>query len=299
MKIALPGATIGLVGGGENARMFALAARPMGYRVQVYSPDVDDVARAFCDGGVRRDFDDLISIRQFAAQADVVTVVGEGVPVGAMEAAGEASAVWPSPGAVAAAAAMATPEAVDAAMEFRIAGARGQNGETVFYPPITIDRVNGEMDIARAPSALGLRTAKQAEAAAHEIFEKCGLVGVGSVGFFLTLDHQLVTGAVTAHPDRAGYLTLDACVTSQFEQQVRAVCGLPPGSTDLLRPAATAMLREEVWVGGEPDWAAACALPEVKLHVFGRRGGFLTATATSATLAKRIVSAARTALTRA
>jgi 5-(carboxyamino)imidazole ribonucleotide synthase len=93
-------------------------------------------------------------------------------------------------------------------------------------------------------------------------------------------------------------------VTSQFEQQLRAVCGLPLGSTELLRPAAMANLLGDLWAGGEPDWAAACAFPEVKLHLYGklapkpgRKMGHLTAMAASSRDAARLVGAARAALT--
>ena len=71
-------------------------------------------------------------------------------------------------------------------------------------------------------------------------------------------------------PHNSGHLTFDAAVTSQFEQQVRAICGLPLGSPELLRPAAMANLLGDLWADGEPDWAAACRLPDVKLHLYGK-----------------------------
>ncbi len=71
-------------------------------------------------------------------------------------------------------------------------------------------------------------------------------------------------------PHNSGHLTVDASATSQFEQQLRAVCGLPLGSTALLRPAAMANLLGGLWAEGEPDWIAACAFSEVKLHLYGK-----------------------------
>jgi 5-(carboxyamino)imidazole ribonucleotide synthase len=102
----------------------------------------------------------------------------------------------------------------------------------------------------------------------------------------------------------SGHLTLDACATSQFEQQLRAVCGLPLGSTDLRQPAAMANLLGHLWAGGEPDWAAALADPGVKLHLYGkaeprpgRKMGHLTVAAATAEEAVRRARAARERLT--
>ena len=95
-------------------------------------------------------------------------------------------------------------------------------------------------------------------------------------------------------------------MTSQFEQHVRAICGLPAGSTELLRPAAMANLLGDLWADGEPDWAAACALPGVHLHLYGkararpgRKMGHLTALAPSPRDARQLAVRARAALTRA
>ena len=106
------------------------------------------------------------------------------------------------------------------------------------------------------------------------------------VEFFLTRDGELLVNELAPRPHNSGHLTIDACVTSQFEQQLRAICGLPLGSTELLRPAAMANLLGDLWQDGEPDWAAACAVPGVKLHLYGkavtakgRKMGHLTALA--------------------
>ena len=104
-------------------------------------------------------------------------------------------------------------------------------------------------------------------------------------------------------PHNSGHLTIDSSVTSQFEQQLRAVCGLPLGSTRPLRPAAMSNLLGDLWSAGEPDWAAALAMPEIKLHLYGkaearpgRKMGHLTATADTAADAARGALAARDAL---
>jgi 5-(carboxyamino)imidazole ribonucleotide synthase len=128
-------------------------------------------------------------------------------------------------------------------------------------------------------------------------------VGVLCVEFFVQPDGSLLINELAPRPHNSGHFTFDACVTSQFEQQLRAVCGLPLGATDLLCPAAMANLLGDLWSGGEPDWAAACALSNVKLHLYGklaprpgRKMGHLTALAASPQEARETVLRARAAL---
>jgi 5-(carboxyamino)imidazole ribonucleotide synthase len=123
------------------------------------------------------------------------------------------------------------------------------------------------------------------------------------VEFFLTREGSLLVNELAPRPHNSGHLTIDACVTSQFEQQLRSVCGLPLGSTETLRPAAMANLLGDIWAAAEPRWEAALALPEVKLHLYGkseprpgRKMGHLTATATAAPMAERMVREGRSRL---
>ena len=146
--------------------------------------------------------------------------------------------------------------------------------------------------------------AQEAVEIARGVLEELDVVGVLCVEFFLTRDGRLLVNELAPRPHNSGHLTFDACVTSQFEQQLRAVCGLPLGSTELLRPAAMANLLGDLWSGGEPDWAAACRFPDVKLHLYGkaaarpgRKMGHLTALASTPEEARRRVIAAREALT--
>jgi 5-(carboxyamino)imidazole ribonucleotide synthase len=122
---------------------------------------------------------------------------------------------------------------------------------------------------------------------------------------FVTRRGSLLINELAPRTHNSGHLTVDACVTSQFEQQLRAVCGLPLGSTDRLRPAAMANLLGDLWSEGEPDWAAASGFPEVKLHLYGkaearpgRKMGHLTALAATTGEARDRVLAARRALAR-
>ncbi len=145
---------------------------------------------------------------------------------------------------------------------------------------------------------------KDAVEIARGILEGLEVVGVLCVEMFLTRDGRLLVNELAPRPHNSGHLTFDACVTSQFEQQLRAICGLALGSTELLRPAAMANLLGDLWEDGEPDWAAACRFPEVKLHLYGkaaarpgRKMGHLTALAATPEEALRQVAAARESLT--
>ena len=189
---------------------------------------------------------------------------------------------------------------VDFESELSVVAVRSVHGEYAFYAPCANAHVNGVLDVSSAPVAFPPRVAEDAKAIAKGILEQFQMTGVLCVEFFLTRDHRLVINELAPRPHNSGHLTIDACVTSQFEQQLRAVCGLPLGSTDMLRPAAMANLLGDVWFPEEPKWADALAIPEVKLHLYGkmepRRGrkmGHLTATAGSAAEAEGVVRRAR------
>ena len=106
--------------------------------------------------------------------------------------------------------------------------------------------------------------------ATRRVRDALAYVGVLCCEFFVARDGRLLINELAPRPHNSGHLTIDACRTSQFEQQVRAVCGLPLGAPDLLQPAAMANLLGDLWAGGEPDWAAALAVPHVKLHLYGK-----------------------------
>jgi 5-(carboxyamino)imidazole ribonucleotide synthase len=146
-------------------------------------------------------------------------------------------------------------------------------------------------------------TAARAAEITRAILEELQYVGVLCVEFFLSTDGELMVNELAPRPHNSGHLTFDASLTSQFEQQVRAICGLPLGSTELLRPAAMANLLGDLWAEGEPNWAAACRFPDVKLHLYGksdaragRKMGHLTAMGRTVTDALDRVVAARDAL---
>jgi 5-(carboxyamino)imidazole ribonucleotide synthase len=159
---------------------------------------------------------------------------------------------------------------VDFACEISVVAARGLDGEVVDFGAIENQHVNHILDLSIAPARVPAPVARQASAMARRILDDLGYVGVLCVEFFVTRDHALLVNEVAPRPHNSGHLTIEACATSQFEQQVRAVCGLPLGSTAQARPAAMVNLLGEVWDGGEPDWDAALSVPGATLHLYGK-----------------------------
>jgi 5-(carboxyamino)imidazole ribonucleotide synthase len=187
--------------------------------------------------------------------------------------------------------------------EVSVVCARGQDGEFVHYGVIENEHANHILDISIAPAIVSKKVYAEAVEIARSLAEKLDYVGTLCVELFLTGDDKLLVNELAPRPHNSGHLTFDACVTSQFEQQLRAVCGLPLGSTEFYRPAAMANLLGDIWANGEPDWASALTTPDVKLHLYGkenprqgRKMGHLTATADSASEAVELVRNARETL---
>ena len=189
--------------------------------------------------------------------------------------------------------------------EVSVIGARAVDGSWSHFGPIENTHRDHILDVSLAPARLPSRTAQEAVNATRAVMEALEYVGILCLEFFVTADGAILINELAPRPHNSGHLTFDACRTSQFEQQLRAICGLPLGSPELLRPAAMANLLGDLWAQGEPDWAAALALPDIKLHVYGktsarpgRKMGHLTALAATADEAKGRVLKAREALRR-
>lgn len=187
--------------------------------------------------------------------------------------------------------------------EISVIVARGVDGDTADFGVLRNTHARHILDYTYRDDAHPSRAA--AADMARRIALGLDLVGVLCVEFFVEKDGGLLVNELAPRPHNSGHLTVDACVTSQFEQQLRAVCGLPLGSTRSLAPAAMANLLGDLWTGGEPDWPAALAYPDVKLHLYGkseprpgRKMGHLTALAESAEEAVETVLAARKSLRR-
>lgn len=192
------------------------------------------------------------------------------------------------------------------ACELSVVAARGLDGAIAAFPAFENHHVGGILDLTRAPARVPATVAARAEEIARALLEVLGVVGVLCVEFFCLAGGELLINELAPRPHNSGHLSVDACLTSQFEQQVRAVCGLPLGAPDLLRPAAMANLLGDLWLAGPPDFRAALAHPAVKLHLYGkaearpgRKMGHLTALAREGEDAGALVCAARARLARA
>lgn len=373
----LPGARIGVLGSGQLGRMFAIAARKMGYRVATYSPETDTPTGQVADDEFSGEYVDLDLVRRFARTVDVVTFEFENVPYETTEAVAEIVPVRPRGSVLhttqhrlrekqflakhgfpvapfhvcrsgveveAAFAQLGTPAIlksadfgydgkgqrrlervadaaaafssigarecvlegfVDFAAECSVVAARSVHGDFAHWGLIENHHSRHILDYSIAPARFSEKVADDAIELARGILEALDVIGVLCVELFLTRDGSLIVNELAPRPHNSGHLTFDAAITSQFEQQLRAVCGLPLGSTELLRPSAMANLLGDIWVAGTPDFAAACALPEVKLHLYGkaqakpgRKMGHLTALADTADEALARVRRGRDALRR-
>jgi 5-(carboxyamino)imidazole ribonucleotide synthase len=187
--------------------------------------------------------------------------------------------------------------------ELSVVAARGLDGSFAHYGALENIHRNHILDLTITPARIPAEVAAQAVELARAVLEKLDVVGVLCVEFFWAGDGRLLINELAPRPHNSGHLTIEAALTSQFEQQVRAICGLPLGSTEFVRPAAMANLLGDLWQDGEPDWAAAYATPGVKLHLYGkqsarkgRKMGHLTALAPQVEYAIANVLAARRAV---
>jgi 5-(carboxyamino)imidazole ribonucleotide synthase len=193
---------------------------------------------------------------------------------------------------------------VDFDREVSVVAARGLRGDMAPFEVIENRHVRHVLDVSTAPAVLPDATQRDAVEMACTILESLEVVGVLCVEMFVARDGELLINELAPRPHNSGHLTVDACITSQFEQQLRAICGLPLGSPALLRPAAMANLLGDLWQRGEPNWSAALAHPDVKLHLYGkaeprpgRKMGHLAALAETPAEAVATVLRARAALT--
>jgi 5-(carboxyamino)imidazole ribonucleotide synthase len=368
-----------VLGSGQLGRMFAIAARQMGYRVHTLSPDTDTPTGQVADVEVTAEYGDLDAVRGFARGVKAVTFEFENVPAATAAAAAELAPVRPAgdvlhttqnrirektflrdngfpvtnfmvirgphaptdfetakgevgvPGVLKDAdfgydgkgqskihadthirwgRTANSPDRVyeafvDFEREVSVVAARGHDGAFAHWGVIENRHVNHILDLSIAPADVPPDVAREAVEIARGILERLSVVGVLCVEFFLTKSGKLLVNELAPRPHNSGHLTIDASVTSQFEQQLRAVCGLPLGSTQLRRPAAMAQLLGDLWAGGEPRWPKALAMPDVKLHLYGkadprpgRKMGHLTALAETPREAATVALAARDALLR-
>lgn len=149
---------------------------------------------------------------------------------------------------------------------------RGADGETRCYTAAENQHQHGILDVSIVPARVDRRIAEQASEQAVRLAQILNYVGVLAVEFFVLDDERLLINEIAPRPHNSGHYTIDACVTSQFQQQVRALCGLPLGDTRLHSPAVMVNLMGDVWRDArEPRWEAILDNPDAKLHIYGKQ----------------------------
>ena len=340
-----PGSTIGILGGGQLARMLCMEAKRMGYRTLVWTGGLEAPASALCDEAIELPFDDPSALAQFVAAADVATAEFENIPRATLEQVADGVPLRPSAHAIATcanreqektflrqqnipcapfwivtnAAELATalqqlngpgvlktsafgydgkgqrkltgqenaqevwqefdaPRAIlegfiDSAAELSIMIARNPAGEVRCFDPVENQHRHHILDLTIAPASIAESTRAQAIEIATQIAQAFDYVGIMGVEFFLLADGSLLVNEMAPRPHNSGHHTIDACETSQFEQQLRAVCGLALGSTRLLTPAVMLNLLGDMWPDVEvsPDWTAVFRDQSAALHLYGKK----------------------------
>ena len=339
----LPGATLGILGGGQLGRMTAMAGRSMGYDVHVLDPDPDCSARPVASRLVTAPFDDADAAAELARGCDVVTLEIEQIAPTALEAAARHAPVRPGAGAVwivqdrvrqkdwlaehafpvgpfrhaesaadvAEAAGAFGPSIVkaahggydgrgqahlareseaeaawqgvgarrslveqrlDLALEFSVLVARRPDGQMAVYPPAQNHHVGGVLTWSMLPAPIDREIARTGAEIALGIADGLAIEGLLAVELFLTTDGRVLVNELAPRPHNTYHASERACATSQFEQLVRAVCGLPLGAPTLTSAGAIANLLGELWLADTPpDPAAALAAPTSRLHLYGKR----------------------------
>lgn len=342
-----PGATIGLLGGGQLGRMFALSARKMGYRVHTFEPQPDSPAGQISDREFTARYTDFEALDAFAASVDVVTFEFENIPAEVVERIAAQKSVHPRSSVLhicqnrerektflaghgypvapfrivhsAAELAVALHEigtpcvlktadfGYDGKGQLKIAGpadpteiwrrfgankavleswithhsevsaivARNAQGGTSNFPVAENQHRNHILDVSVVPARIPNQLADEAEAIARRIATDLDLVGLLAVEFFVSPKGQLLVNELAPRPHNSGHYTFDACVTSQFEQQLRAVCGLPFSSTRLLSPVVMVNLLGDLWPNPAtpPNFSPVLAEPDARLHLYGKSEG--------------------------
>lgn len=374
MTSILPGATLGVLGGGQLGRYALMAARTMGYRTAVLDPDQQAPAKAVADIRFDAEYGDESALAELAATADVVTVEFENPPAEALEFLARRTRVAPSPEAVAiaqdrirekqflvdsgfpvgsfavVAGADADPpmtypailktarmgydgkgqrtvadgsamraawrvmgsvpcvleQALTLETEVSVIAARTASGDVAAFPVAENAHVDGILDLTVVPAAVTSKIADRAVGLAMAIADALDYVGVLAVEMFV-VNGELLVNEIAPRPHNSGHWTLDVAQTSQFAQQVRAVCGVGLGDVTMTRPAAAMVnLLGDLWTPQTPDWRQVLELPHAALHLYGksapragRKMGHITTWAQNPGAAATLALRARASLSRA
>ena len=341
-----PGAMVGIIGAGQLARMMALEARRMGYRIAVLGPERDGPGAQVADVQIAGALDDIEAAMALAAQCAVITLDTEHVPADLLAAVEQRTPVRPSPGvlrtvqdrieqrrfltaqdlpqprhafvtdtgslraageAVGFPAVLKTSRAgydgkgqvkvergdgleeawqslgrapavletfVDFACEVSIILARDLQGHVRFYPLAENTHRRHVLHTTRVPARVPAALVSEAESVGGRVAAALGHTGMMTVELFVTREGRLLVNEIAPRTHNSGHYTFGACATSQFEQHVRAVCGLPLGDTSLLRPAVMVNLLGDLWADGAPDWRPVFSRPTARLHLYGKEQPF-------------------------
>jgi len=337
----LPGATLGVLGGGQLGRMFTLAAKVMGYRVVVLDPDPASPAGELADTHLKADYRDAVALLRMGNLCDAVTTEFENVPAASLDMLTKHCYVAPSQAALAVAqdrlaeksrarefgcdtAPFANIESTEdlaaawerigapallktrrlgydgkgqarvdsfddlsaayaelggapcllegflpLAREVSVLLARNQKHDIAFFPLAENQHRQGILDISIVPARVSESIASDARRMAAGLAHGLNYVGVMAVEFFILDNGRIVFNEMAPRPHNSGHFTLDACATDQFQQQVRALCGLPLGDPRLLSPVVMVNLLGDVWQP-VPDWEKLLQHPGVQLHLYGK-----------------------------
>ena len=363
MSGILPGATIGILGGGQLGRMTAMAARSLGYRIHVMDPDPSCPARFVVDACFEGDWDDARAAADLARGSDVVTLEIEQVSLACLDAAAQYAPVRPGValmriiqdrilqkdwlrdhgfpvgryraihseaelqdaavvlggrcfvktarggydgrgqakigfegrlgqhGSEVRDAWLALGErsciaeqALDLEKEISVMVARSPSGEVRSFASAANHHENQILVWSVIPSSIPAELEEHAQQIALRLADELKLEGLLAVEMFLTKQGALLVNELAPRPHNSYHASERACVTSQFEQVVRAVCDLPLGDVGIVQPAAIANLLGDVWLKGTPRFDLALAVPGVRLHLYekhqprkGRKMGHLSA----------------------
>ena len=338
----LPGATVGVLGGGQLGRMFTLQAHSMGYGVVVLDPDPLSPAGAVADHHIQAPYEDDQALSALAAECAAVTTEFENVPATALDKLARSSLVRPPVAAVAtsqdriaektflqshrlptatfravhddqelqqALAAVRLPallktsrlgydgkgqvlveteaaartafdslrkvpcvleERLTLECELSVVVARGVDGDVAPFPVAENQHRNGILETSTVPARVDDTIAREARELATGLAEEMEYVGVLGVELFVTDGGRLLVNEMAPRPHNSGHYTMDACSADQFEQQLRALCGLPLAKPWLLSPVAMVNLLGDLWSNGEPRWEEALKRAGVRLHLYGK-----------------------------
>ncbi len=338
----MPGAKLGLLGGGQLGRLFTMAAHYLGYQVIVLDSSPESPAGHVADRFICADYKNSNALQKLSDQCAAITTEFENIPAESLRILAETCVVSPDADSVSIAQnrtaekqflatngfAIAPFEIVGEAgevleqhstnlfpgilkvsqfgydgkgqrhvnnqleleaafddlgnvpcvleqlmplaREISVIVARGADGALETFPVAENQHVNGILDISIIPARISQELMQQARDSASQVAQKLEYQGVLCVEFFVLEDGQLLINEIAPRPHNSGHYSIDACATSQFEQQVRVLCGMPLGNTTLHCAAVMVNLLGDLWREGEPDWSFVLQQASTKLHLYGK-----------------------------